>query len=338
MRHLSSSDQRVYTRTILVLVLALVLETYVAVCLGRYPRAGFTPLQELLSDPTAVSVLLNLRLPRIAAALLAGAALAASGFVFQMLFSNPLVEPGFLGVSQGAAFGAALAILSIGYNTVAIQLSAAVFGVLGLFISFTLARRFHFGGWILRLILSGIAVSAFFSSGLGVLKYLADPMSELQEITFWLLGGLWSVNWKQLLSITPVSLSMLCILFLFRWRINILSMDDRTAYSLGVSPALEKKGILLAATLATASVISITGLIGWVGLIIPHVSRRLFGANAEHALLGSMLIGASFVLFCDTLGRTLLSGELPLGIVSSLIGTTLFVLLLSSKKSLGENV
>jgi iron complex transport system permease protein len=292
----------------------------------------------LAADPLAVNIMVNLRIPRIITSLIAGAVLGASGFVFQMLFSNPLVEPGFLGVSQGASFGAASAILLFGNAPAVIQISAALWALAGLFLSFFLARRFHFGGWILRLVLSGIAVSAFFSSGLGLIKYAADPLSQLQEITFWLLGGLWNVSWGQLFTILPVTILSLTLLFAFRWRVNLLSMDDRTSHSVGLAPRVEKPFILITATLGTAAVISVSGLIGWVGLIVPHISRRLFGSNASLSLPGSMTIGAVFMLVCDTLGRSLFTGELPLGIVTSLFGTIGFVLLLSSKKGLGETI
>lgn len=306
--------------------------------LGRYPTPGLQNPGVLLSDSMGQTIVLSLRVPRILTALIAGSVLGAAGFVFQMLFSNPLVEPGFLGVSQGAAFGAAAAILLFGYHSSIIQISASIFALLGLICSFLLAKRFHFGGWILRLILAGIAVSALFSSGLGFIKYTADPQSQLQEITFWLLGGLWNIDWNQLLSIAPITIASLVILVAFRWRVNLLSMDDRTSHSLGISPVTEKRIILFVATLGTASVISVSGLIGWVGLIVPHLSRRVFGSNASFALPGSIVIGALYMVISDNLGRTLFSGELPLGIVTSLFGTILFILLLTSRKGLGESV
>ncbi len=336
-RSLAAVQSR-HRRIMYLLAGGLILTALISLGIGRYPAAGFTPLRILLQDRTGQTIVMQLRLPRIITAMLAGAVLAGSGFVFQMLFSNPLVEPGFLGVSQGAAFGAALAIVLVGYQTLLIQLSSAAFAVLGLSLSFMLARRFHFGGWILRLILAGIAVSAFFSSGIGLIKYGADPLSELQEITFWLLGGLWNIDTNQLLSILPVTLGSLILMFFFRWRINLLSMDDRTAHTLGLSPVMEKRLILFTATLGTAAVISVSGLIGWIGLIVPHLARRIFGSNASVALPGSMLIGAIYLLVCDTLGRSLFTGELPLGIVSSLFGTMLFVLMLSSKRGLGESI
>lgn len=323
---------------LLVLLISLLLLTAVALSTGRYPSAGIHSLSSVLDDPIAIRIVTEVRLPRVVSALIAGAVLSASGFVFQMLFSNPLVEPGFLGVSQAAAFGAALAIVTVGYVTLVIQIYSSLFAILALFLSFALASRFRFGGWILRLILAGIAVSALFSSGLGMIKYTADPSSELQEITFWLLGGLWSADRSTLVSILPTTISTLVILFFFRWRINILSVDDRTAHTLGVSPRFEKRFLLIVSTIGTATVISVTGLIGWIGLIVPHLSRILFGSDSRFALPGAMVIGAIYLLVCDTIARTLLTGEIPLGILTSAIGTLLFILLLTRVNSLGESL
>ena len=290
------------------------------------------PLDQIAADPLARSVILQLRMPRIIAAVLLGAGLASAGTVFQMIFANPLVEPGFLGVSQGAAFGASLSIVAFSSSLWAIQLSAAVFALTGLGISYFIARHFKFGGWVLRLILAGIAVSALFASGVGMIKYTADPLSELPEITFWMLGGLWGTGWKQVNSILPVTIAGMILLFGHRWRLNILSMDDRTAFSLGVAPFRERILLLAAATAVTAAVISISGIVGWVGLIVPHLSRRLLSSDARAALPGSILIGAIYIVICDTLARTLLDGEIPLGVLTSFLGAGLFIILLTRRQ------
>ncbi len=300
---------------------------------GRYPSAGFTAPSTFIHDRLARNLLLSLRLPRLIASLLLGLALGAGGTVFQMLFSNPLVEPGFLGVSQGAAFGAAAAIVLGGTAAWLIQISAACFAFVGLGASYLLARHFRFGGWTLRLVLAGITVSALFSAGVGILKYTADPMSQLPEITFWLLGGLWSVGWKEVLSVLPVVLLAALLLFAHRWRLNLLSMDDRTAFSFGIAPVRERLILLAAATAATAAVISISGMISWVGLIVPHMARKLFSANSRWSLPGAMILGACFTIVCDTLARTLLAGEIPLGVLTSFIGACFFIILLTKKST-----
>lgn len=282
----------------------------------------------LQEDELAQRLILNLRLPRLIVAVLLGMSLSAAGVIFQMLFGNPLVEPGFLGVSQGASFGAALCIVFFANKSWAVQTSAAIFGLLGLALSYYFARKIKYGGWVLRLVLAGIAVSALFSSGLGIIKYMADPLSQLPEITFWLLGGLSSITWKQVLSILPVVMCGLYISYKMRWRLNLLSLNDEVSFSLGAAPGRERTLLLVAATVATASVISVAGMVGWIGLIVPHIARRLFGADGRYVLPGSMLLGASFTLVCDDLARLLLAGEIPLGILTSLIGAAVFMILL----------
>ncbi len=316
----------------LILALLLVLILGVSLFFGRYPSVKFITLQELASDELAQKLILNLRLPRLLTAVLLGMSLAAAGEVFQMLFGNPLVEPGFLGVSQGAAFGAAFSIIFFGSTAWIVQSSAGLFAFLGLGGSYLLARHARFGGWVLRLVLAGIAVSALFSAGLGVLKYIADPLSQLPEITFWLLGGLYSITWAKLKSILVVTLLSLYIMYRMRWRLNLLSLEDGTAFSLGVAPGRERALLLAVATAATAAVISVSGMVGWVGLIIPHIARRLFGANARLALPASMLIGAIFTILCDNFARTLMAGEIPLGIFTSLIGAGLFMFLMTTQR------
>jgi iron complex transport system permease protein len=272
--------------------------------LGRYPKPYWMPPELLSSDPLARSLVLNLRLPRLIAAFVLGMSLAAAGAVMQMLFRNPLVEPGFLGVTQGAAFGAGLSILFIGSFPIAIQTSATLFAFAGLAFSYLLARRIRFGGWVLRLVLAGIAVSALFSSGVGVLKYLADPTRQLPELVFWMLGGLYAVTWPDLLSVLPFVLIGLAVIFLMRWRLNVLSLSDETAFSLGASVERERLLLLIAAVTITALMVSIAGIVGWVGLIIPHIARRMVGPNAARSIPASMLIGGAFVVICDDIARS----------------------------------
>jgi iron complex transport system permease protein len=286
------------------------------------------PLSLLRDDPLALRLLLDLRLPRTIAAGLLGASLAAAGVVMQMLFANPLVEPGLIGVAQGAAFGAAITIVVFGGSAWAVQTGAATGALFGLATAYTIARRIRFGGWILRLVLSGIAVSALFSAGIGVVKFVADPLEQLPAITFWMLGGLWNVGWDTLLPVIPVAAGMLVILSFGRWRLNLLSLQDRVSFSLGAAPSRERLVLLVASTIAVASVISIAGIIGWVGLIVPHAARRLVGADAAIALPVATILGAGFVILSDTVARTVVAGEIPLGIVTSLVGAAAFLLLM----------
>lgn len=313
----------------LLLLLAVVLG--LSLFMGRYPAPYWLPPERLMTDPLAQRLVLALRLPRLLTACLLGMALAASGTVLQMIFRNPLVEPGFLGISQGAAFGAAFSIIFLGGSALTVQLSAALFACLGLAFSYFLARRIRYGGWVLRLVLAGIAVSALFSSGVGILKYLADPLTQLPDIVFWMLGGLSGITWDKLGTVIPLVVPALIVLLLMRWRLNLLALQDETAFSLGTQPARERTVLLVAAVAATAAVISVAGVVGWVGLIVPHLARRLLGADAQRALPASLLIGASFVVICDDLARTLLPGEIPLGILTSLLGALLFMVLMVRK-------
>ena len=318
------------------LIAALILFALLSVLLGRFPAPYWMPAHLLRDDPFAQQLVLNLRLPRILAAILLGMALAGSGAVMQMIFRNPLVEPGFLGVSQGAALGAGIAIVFFGGSPLLIQGSAALCAFLGLLLSYSLARRLHYGGWILRLVLAGLAVSAIFSSGLGLLKSVADPLRQLPEITFWLLGGLWAVTWTDLARMLPVVLPALAVVWLMRWRVSLLSLSDETAFSLGVAAGRERALLLAAAVAATSAVVAVAGVVGWVGLLVPHVARRWAGTDARKSIPASMLLGGIFTLLCDDLARTLTAGEIPLGILTALLGSTLFMALMIRHRGAGR--
>lgn len=319
-----------FNRILLLLALGILVVLLASVLIGRYPSPpGMSP-RLLLEDRLARQLVLKLRLPRLLAALLLGMVMAAAGSVLQMIFRNPLVEPGFLGVSQGAAFGAAISILWFVNHPLIIELSATFFGLLALAASYYLSTRIRYGGWVLRLILSGVAVSALFSAGLGVLKYIADPLTELPELTFWLLGGLYSVTWRDLLFVLPFALVGISVVYLMRWRVNLLSLNDDTAFSLGASLTRERLILLITTVAAAAAMTAISGVISWVGLIVPHIARRIFGASAEKSIPAAMLLGGAFTVIADDLARTLLAGEIPLGILTSGIGAGLFIYLMIS--------
>jgi len=318
-------------RTLLLLAV-LVAATAASLLLGRYPGPVMSSPSAILDDDLAASLVLNLRLPRVLAAVLLGTALAGAGFVFQTLFRNPLVDSGFLGVSQGAAFGASLAIVCASGSAATVQLGAAFFAVLGLGLSYTLGHRIRFGGPVLRLLLAGIAVGSLYTAGTGLLKYLADPLRQLPDITFWILGGLWAITWPDLLQMLPVTIPALVVMAAMSWRLNLLALRDETAFSLGAAPRLERLVLLIAAVAATAAVVAKAGQITWVGLIIPHLARRLVGWNARLALPTSLVLGGLFVLLCDDLARTLRSGEIPLGILTAMVGSIAFLVLLTLRR------
>jgi len=301
--------------------------------LGRYPSPGFLSLERLGRDPLALRIVLSLRAPRALAALLLGACLAGAGATFQAIFGNPLVEAGFLGVSQGAAFGAALALVLGVSGSYPVAASAFAFSLLALRVSLWLSKRFHFGGQVLRLVLSGIAVSAFFASALAATKYVADPLSQLPDITFWTMGGLSAVTWAKVAAVAPIAAVSLAAMLALRWRATILSLDDEASRALGARPELERGVLIVAATAGVAAMTALCGIVSWVGLVLPHAGRLLAGPDGRASIPASIGLGAVFVLACDAAARSLFPGELPLGIVTSIAGSALFILLLSRRRA-----
>ena len=312
----------------LLVLLALMLA---ALLFGRYPSPGFMSIRTLMDDPVALRLLILIRLPRILMAALTGAVLGGAGCVFQLIFSNPLVDAGFLGVSQGASFGAALALV-LGLGSYWLFGLAFVFSILALGFSVFMAERIRFGGAVLRLILSGIAVSAFFSALVALLKYVADPLKALPDIAYWMMGGLSGASWQTLRLAAPVALVSLAILILLRWRTTILSLDEATAVSLGARPRMERSVVLGLAALGVAAISAVAGIVSWVGLIVPHVSRQVLGTDGSSTIPGAAILGACFVVVCDTISRGLYAGELPLGITTALLGTVVFFVLLLARR------
>lgn len=292
---------------------------------GRYTFNIF----QLMNDELALNIVLRIRLPRVLAAMMLGMALSVAGATMQSAFKNPLVGPEILGVSQGAAFGAALAILFLPGDPLRLELLSTVFGLLALMASYAISSAIRYGGRILRLVLAGLAVSAMFSAGVGVMKYLADPFKQLPELTFWLLGGLSGVVWRDILYMAPLATTAIAILFIVRWRINLLTLDDDVITSLGTDPKKLRALVVTLAVIATAAVTSVAGIIGWVGLTVPHVCRKLFGAESSRVIPASILLGAILMIIFDDIARAASAGEIPLGIVTSFLGAILFVLFLS---------
>ena len=301
---------------------------------GRYPITPINVIKTILSplipsltvSPTVSSIVFDVRLPRIIAAILVGAGLSIAGATFQGLFKNPLVSPDLLGVSNGAGFGAALAIL-LSAGNLFIQLGAFVFGLISVSITYIISKSYKAGGTLV-LVLSGIAVSAFFNALISGTKYLADPYDKLPEIVFWLMGSLSKVSNSQLFMILIPLVIGLVIILLLRWHLNLLSMGDEEAQSLGLNPNRLRLIIIFACTLVTSASVSISGIIGWVGLVVPHITRMIVGPDHKILLPASLSIGASFLLLIDTISRTVLTIEIPLGILTALIGVPIFLYLL----------
>lgn len=278
--------------------------------------------------PAVETVVWNIRLPRVAAGLLVGAALAAAGAAYQGMFRNPLVSPDILGVSAGAGLGAVVAIYA-GLPIVAVQALAFVGGLLAVGVVLAVAGLVRRHDPVLVLVLAGVAVGALLGAGISLIKILADPTTQLPSITFWLLGGLNAVTPADLAATAPALLAGLVPLALLRWRINLLSLPDEEARALGVAVGRLRLMLVAAATLATAAAVSLAGIVGWVGLVVPHVARLLVGPEFSRLLPASLLLGGGFLVAADTLARTAAPIELPLGILTALVGAPFFLFLLA---------
>ncbi len=269
-------------------------------------------------------------MPRVLLAIIVGAALATSGAVFQGCFRNPLVEPYILGVSSGAAFGAALGIV-YPHIFFSIQISAFIFASIAVIAAYTLART-RGQTPIVTLILGGIIIGSIFSALVSILKYTAND-SSLREIVFWLMGGFYYATWDDVAIIVPiVSLSFL-VLWMYGWKLNILSMGDEEAQALGINPEKSKMIVIALATLITAVAVSTVGIIAWVGLMMPHATRMILGPDHRFVIPSAAMLGGIYLIICDTLARTLTTSEIPVGIITSILGAPYLFYLLRTKGS-----
>ncbi len=277
-------------------------------------------------------VLFQVRIPRILMAMLVGAGLGITGASFQGIFRNPLVSPYILGVSSGGGFGAALAILLFDDVRV-IQLLAFVLGMIAVSITYLIARL---GGRFstYSLVLAGVVVGSFFSALISLLKYVADTYTKLPAIVFWLMGSLASVKISDMTTTAPVILVCIGLLVALRWRFNILSLGSDEARALGINTRALYAIIVVCSTLIAASIVAIAGIIGWVGLVVPHLCRMMVGADHQKIIPASALMGSAYMLLVDNLARTASAQEIPLGIVTAIIGAPFFAYLL--KRSQGE--
>ncbi len=273
-------------------------------------------------------VILNIRLPRVLAAMLVGAALAAAGASYQVLFRNPLVSPDILGVSSGAALGAVCGIF-LSLPMIAIQGFAFLGGLAAVSLVIFIAQAVRGVDQTLVLVLTGVVMGALAGAATSLLKVMADPYDQLPAITFWLLGSLARTTSADLGLVLPSVALGLVPLILLRWRINLLSLGDDEARALGVDAPKLRLLVIAAATLITASVVAIAGVVGWVGLVIPHIARMLVGPSFATLLPVSAIIGAGYLLLVDTLSRTMATIEIPLGILTAVLGAPFFLYLLA---------
>jgi iron complex transport system permease protein len=307
---------------------------------GKYPVALSELIRLLWAKtmgvesglPAAIeTVVFNVRGPRLLASIVVGGALAVSGAVYQGLFRNPLVSPDILGVSSGAALGAVLGIyFSLGVG--GIQLLAFAGGLLAVAAVYLIETLLRQRDSILTLVLVGVVIGTLLSSVVGLIKYLADPYNQLPAITFWLLGSLSGITAADVWVILPAVIVGLVPLYLLRWRMNVMTLGDEEARALGVDARRIRFVVVAAATLMTAAAVSVSGIIGWIGLLIPHFARILVGPDFARLLTASLLLGAGYLLAVDTLARTISTIEVPLGVLTAFIGTPFFIWVLAASQ------
>lgn len=279
------------------------------------------------------NAVMNVRFPRIVLASFVGCCLSAAGASYQGVFQNPMASPDILGASNGAAFGAALAILS-GAATAGITGSAFIFSMVAVITVFVIAQKAP-GYKVMNLVLAGIMISSLFSAGTSYIKLVADPSNQLPAITYWLMGSLSGAKYSDMWMLLPM-VAGLAALFLVRWRLNLLSLGDDEAHTLGINTNRLRLIIILASTLITASSVAVSGTIGWVGLVVPHFARKLVGSDYRYLMPASFLCGATFLLIVDDISRNLLAKEIPIGILTAFVGAPFFIYLLCRKdKTLG---
>lgn len=336
-----ASQRKARQSTVILITLGvlLIVSILVSLMLGRYP---ITPIEacgmlahlvfpiEPFWTPQQETLFFQVRLPRIMLAIMVGCCLATAGAAYQGTFQNPLVSPDILGASQGAAFGAACAILA-GFASFGISATAFAFSLGAVLLVLLVGTRAR-GNHLLVVVLAGVMVSSLFSAGVSFTKLIADPTDQLAAITYWLMGSLTGARWNDIsLAAVPMTVG-LAVLFALRWRINVLTMGDDEASTMGVNARRVRLIVILAATLVTAASVAVSGMIGWVGLVIPHFSRMIIGCDYRKLLPASMLMGASFLLIVDDVARLVATSEIPIGILTAFVGAPFFLYLITRRK------
>lgn len=328
-------------RSVMMLGLAgLLVLAILSMMVGKYgggPGPLFAALRQWVTgettDPLLATVLWNVRLPRVLAAVVVGAALAAAGATYQGLFRNPLVSPDLLGVSVGASLGAVLGIF-LSLPLLLIQLAAFAGGLAAVLAVTAIGALVRQRDPVLTLVLAGIAIQALIGAGISLIKVLADPYDQLPAITYWLLGSMTAITRFDVLSILPAVILGLVPLVLLRWRMNVMTLGDEEARTLGVDTVKTRIVLIAGATLVTAATVSVTGIIGWIGLVIPHIARMLVGPDFRRLLPAAMMLGAAYLLIVDMLARSIAAIEVPLGILTATVGAPFFLwLLVAGKRS-----
>ena len=313
-------------------IAALIFFGAAALCMGQFHIPMRAVWSELLGNDSGVAnahnVIFKVRLPRILLSMLAGAGLSGAGIAFQCMFANPMATPDTLGTANGASFGAALGIL-MGLNATGIQTLALIFGIMAVFLVFVVTKRSNGQSRsLIMIILAGMVVSSMFQALVSLTKFVADPQDQLPAITFWLMGSFSSTTMKSLMIGTPFILIGTLVIYLLRFRLNSLSLSEDEAKALGINLPLVRALVIISAATITASIVSICGVIGWVGLLVPHITRMVLGNDNRRTVPACIVFGALFMVIVDTIARCVAKSEIPVSILTSVVGAPMFILLL----------
>lgn len=337
-KELHNTQRKRYCLLLVIMLVILFFIVLFSFWIGYYPLTPSQVIRAFLSKfgfegdilPQATTIFWSIRLPRILSALFIGASLSVAGSTYQGMFRNPLVSPDILGVSSGASLGAAFAILNGASNWI-VQLSAFAGGIIAVAASYLISRK-SAHSHTLSLVLTGTMIMSLCNAGVTMIKYIADPNDVLQQITFWLMGSLTKTTMDAFAwSVIPMIIGLILI-FVFRWQINLLTLDEEEAKSLGINIRKYRLIFIIASTLLSAAAVCLGGLIGWVGLMIPHLARALVGVDYSRLIPASAMLGGGYLILVDDLARSVFSMELPLGVVTSIIGAPFFIYLIIKRK------
>ncbi len=337
-KELHNTQRKRYCLLLVIMLVILFFIVLFSFWIGYYPLTPSQVIRAFLSKfgfegdilPQATTIFWSIRLPRILSALFIGASLSVAGSTYQGMFRNPLVSPDILGVSSGASLGAAFAILNGASNWI-VQLSAFAGGIIAVAASYLISRKSSHSH-TLSLVLTGTMIMSLCNAGVTMIKYIADPNDVLQQITFWLMGSLTKTTMDAFAwSVIPMIIGLILI-FVFRWQINLLTLDEEEAKSLGINIRKYRLIFIIASTLLSAAAVCLGGLIGWVGLMIPHLARALVGVDYSRLIPASAMLGGGYLILVDDLARSVFSMELPLGVVTSIIGAPFFIYLIIKRK------
>ncbi|MGL6184636.1 MAG: FecCD family ABC transporter permease [Clostridium chrysemydis] len=318
--------------SILLHVTILIILSILSLCIGRYELSPLEILNTLIGngDMGEYSLLINIRIPRIILVVISGGALALSGMVFQSMFQNPLISPDVLGVTSGCSLGAALGIVFLSASPILVQSLSFTFGLLAVIFSVLLSKRMR-SNRILALVISGIVTGALTSSMIMIIKYFADPYKDLPAIDFWLMGGFYNSSWSNIAYVSVLCLFSTIVIYLFRWRLKVITMGDESAKLLGVNVKLVRLIVILASTLLVSAVVSVAGVISWIGILVPHIVKSYAKDDISKNIPITILAGGIILLLADTLARSITTTEIPISIVTSFVGAPFLVYLLNKK-------